>query len=65
MHGRVVTATLGLFAGAVVVLAVCTDETPTKGIIHVTYETDDEREGIDAILATSSGYGAAVELVGD
>jgi len=40
------------------------DDQPDRAIVRITYATDDEWEGVDAIL-TQEGFGVAVELVSD
>jgi hypothetical protein len=38
---------------------------PDRAIIRITYTTNNEREGVDAILQQEKGFGVPVELVGD
>jgi len=42
----------------------CEDQ-PDRAIVRITYTTNNEREGVDAILQQEKGFGVPVELVGD
>lgn len=50
--------------GVTVDVATPCDDRPDRAIVRITYATDDEWEGVDAIL-TQEGFGVAVELVSD
>lgn len=41
----------------------CKDD-PERAIVRITYGTDEEWKGVDAIL-TESGFGVAVEVIGE
>jgi hypothetical protein len=50
--------------GVTVEVATPCEDQPERAILRITYATDDEWEGVDAILREES-FGVAVEVVGD
>jgi hypothetical protein len=38
---------------------------PDRAILRITYTTDAERKGVDAILQKEEGFGVPVELVSE
>jgi len=63
-HGNLVTRIQDVGPGVAVDVATPCDDQPDRAIVRITYATDDEWEGVDAIL-TQEGFGVAVELVSD
>jgi hypothetical protein len=64
-HEDLVTRIRDVGPGVTVDVATPCEGQPDRAIVRITYETDDEREGVDAILRQEDGFGAPVELVSD
>jgi hypothetical protein len=63
-HQDLATRIRAVGPGVTVEVATPCDDQPDRAILRITYGTDDEWEGVDAIL-TQEGFGVAVELVSD
>lgn len=63
-HQELVARIHGVGPGVKVDVATPCDDQPERAIVSITYATDDEWKGVDAIL-TQEGFGVAVEVVGD
>lgn len=63
-HEDLVNRIRGVGPGVTVDVAAPCEDQPDRAIIRITYATDDEWEGVDAILR-EEGFGVAVEFVGD
>lgn len=63
-HGELATRIRGVGPGMTVDVAAPCDDQPDRAIVRITYATDDEWEGVHAIL-TQEGFGVAAQVVGD
>lgn len=63
-HEELATRIQDVGPGVTVEVATPCDDQPDRAIVRITYETDDEWEGVDAIIR-EEGFGVAVELVSD
>jgi hypothetical protein len=63
-HEDLVTRIREVGPGVKVEVATPCDDQPDRAIVSITYTTDAEREGVDAILG-QEGFGVAAELVSD
>jgi hypothetical protein len=63
-HQDLVTRIEAVGSDVEVGVATPCDEPPDRAIIRITYQSDDEWDGIQAIL-TQEGFGVAVEVVED
>lgn len=63
-RGELVTRIQEVGPGVKVDVDTPCDDQPDKAIVRITYATDDEWEGVHAIL-TQEGFGVPAQLVGD
>ncbi len=64
-HQDLVTRIHNVGPGVEVDVATPCEDQPDRAIVRITYATDDEWKGVDAILRRDEGFGVAVELVSD
>lgn len=63
-HGELVRRMEDIGPGVTVDVATPCDDQPDRAIVRITYATEDEWRGVDAILR-QEGFAVAVELISD